>query len=93
MKDYKSFKGGDGYEIVLMERDEQLEKIVTIVKNNIEKISIDPKIVTQTTKTDLVIPTITGGSGIGKVTVLFLYISLDNTLIDKTWKRGCYRII
>ncbi len=57
--------------IPLQERDEQVKKVVTIVGNNMNNMSGSQAAqgaITGKAKTDLVIPTFTGGSGIGKVT-------------------------
>ena len=72
--------------IPLLERTDQLKKVVSIVGENLFKISglqSAKGFITGKAKTDLIIPTFAGGSGIGKV-MLFLYVLFSN-LIDKTW--------
>jgi len=66
--------------IPLQERTEQLGRIVTIFKENI--MSGTQGIITGKAKTDLIIPTCVGGSGIGKTTLM--YESAQTIL--KLWK-------
>lgn len=65
--------------IPLREREEQLKEFVEIVRNNMEQIysPVPDRDSTNTAKTNLEIPTITGGAGIGKVVMKHWFMSLD----------------
>jgi hypothetical protein len=55
------------HNIPLQERSEQLRDVVGHVAGNLERIVKPKQQISNTAKTDLLIPTFTGGSGIGKV--------------------------
>lgn len=53
--------------IPLQERSNQLEEVVTLVAENLPKIHKPKQQISGSAKTDFIIPTFAGGSGIGKV--------------------------
>ena len=64
--------------IPLQERAHQLDKIKTIVNNNLNNMLKPSAQISEKGKTDLIIPAFIGGAGIGKVCIIMSYL-LDLT--------------
>lgn len=63
--------------IPLQERSKQLQKVISCVVGNLEKMEQTQQKISNNAKTDYLIPVFAGGSGIGKVVEYLFYRILN----------------
>ncbi len=72
------------HNIPLQERSNQIDNVISSVRKNLRIFSTPKEQISNSAKTDLLIPTFTGGSGIGKVKKI---ISFDYFHFTKIFRR------